>query len=94
MKAQEKTRGSRLVHIPEKSLLLRQPLVEIIDCNRIILENHKGIIEYSNERICVKVSFGCVKICGQKMELARMYNDQLVILGDIHSISFVKRGIK
>lgn len=89
IKSGKKERILRQFHIQNS---YKHSLVEVCGCERIMLENHKGVIEYSNERICVKVSYGCVKICGHKLTLAQMSADQLVVMGQIYSISFVRRG--
>lgn len=69
------------------------PIVELAGDSRIIIENHRGITEYGRCRISVKVNFGCVCICGEGLELARMAKEQLVITGRIDNIA-VFRGRK
>ena len=70
------------------------PVVELAGDRRILIENHRGVIEYGNERICVKVKFGCLCICGNKMELAKMTKDQLVITGFIDSVMIQRKEQK
>ena len=41
-----------------------QPIVEIAGDQRVLVENHRGIIAYSTEKILVNVAFGAVCICG------------------------------
>ena len=66
------------------------PLVEISGDRRILIENHKGIIRYGKEKICVKVKFGTVAICGEKLSLAYMTGEKLVICGEIESVTLIK----
>lgn len=68
------------------------PIVELAGDRRVLIENHKGVIEYGNERICVKVQYGCLCICGNKIELAKMTKDQLVITGTIDSVIVRRKG--
>lgn len=67
------------------------PLVEIVGCRRVLVENHKGISMYGCKEIHVNVSYGQLCICGEGLELARMTNKQLVITGKIDSISICRR---
>ena len=67
------------------------PIVEIAGDSRVLIERHNGMTEYSRERICVKVRYGCVCVCGCGLELQRMSRDQLVIRGKIESISLHRR---
>lgn len=69
-----------------------QPLIEIAGDSRVLIENHFGVKEYTREQICVMVKFGLVKICGCGLELSRMTREQLVVSGQIHSVSLQRRG--
>lgn len=68
-----------------------QSLVEIAGDNRVLIENHHGMIQYSGEKIGVKTSFGSILVCGRNMELCTMSRDQLVIKGCIDSICLYRR---
>lgn len=61
-------------------------LVEIYGYRRVLIENHKGVSMYGCKEICVKVSYGQLRICGSGLELARMTKQQLVITGQIDSL--------
>ena len=68
------------------------PIVELAGDHRILIENHRGVVEYGAEKICVKVKYGLLCICGWDMEMARMTNDQLVIVGEIESVTIKRKG--
>lgn len=68
-----------------------QPLVEIYSDRRVLIEHHKGVLQYSCETICVGMAYGCLKIEGSGLVLARMSGSQLVICGKIDGISIVRR---
>lgn len=69
-----------------------QPIIEIAGDRRVLIENHFGVMEYSRERIGVKVKYGVVSVCGCGLELTRMTKEQLVISGRIDGISLQRRG--
>lgn len=64
----------------------KQPLIEIAGDSRVLIENHKGVTQYSREKICVKLNRGSVFVCGDGLHLAVIRKDQLVICGTIVSI--------
>lgn len=66
-------------------------LVEIAGDSRVLIENHCGITQYSRERICVKVKFGVISVCGCNLELIRMTKEQLIISGKIEHIGLSRR---
>ncbi len=67
------------------------PIVEIAGTQRVLIENHKGIAEYRDDQILVKVPFGTVCVCGYKLEILRMTKEQLIICGCIHSVGLQRR---
>ena len=69
-----------------------QSILEIAGENRVLIENHMGVREYSRERIGVKVKFGQINVCGDCLELRHMTKHRLVISGRIHSVVLCRRG--
>ena len=67
------------------------PLVEISENRRVLIENHQGVKNYSQELIVVNMRFGCVHISGCGLEMLKMSKDQLVILGEIKAVTLLKR---
>ena len=68
------------------------PIVELVGNHRVLIENHKGVIEYSGDVICVKVKFGLLCVQGQQLEFAKMTKVQLVITGKIQSLVLRGKG--
>lgn len=68
-----------------------QSLVEICGRGRVLIENHKGVTEYSDEQISVRVRFGTVCISGKELRLCRMSGCQLVISGKIEAVYLNRR---
>ena len=67
------------------------PIVEIAGQSRVLIERHGGMTEYSRERICVKVPYGCVCVCGCELELTRMCKEKLIISGRIDCVQIQRR---
>lgn len=70
------------------------PLVELLGCQRVLIENHKGVTMYGCKEIRVRVSYGQICICGSGLELARMTQQQLVITGQIEGLSLLRGARK
>ena len=68
-----------------------RPIIEIYSNQRVLLELHNGIIEYSQEKISVRVRYGQVCICGKCLEVMKMTSTQLVIGGEILSVHLIQR---
>ncbi len=67
------------------------PLAELTGFHRVLIENHTGVLAYSQEEITVKVSYGSLQINGQNMMLAEMSREQLVITGQIDGVLLHRR---
>jgi sporulation protein YqfC len=67
-----------------------QPLVEICADRRVLIENHKGVTEYSRERIGVGVRFGRIIVTGNDLRLCQMSGCQLVISGNIQQVELCR----
>ena len=65
-------------------------VVEIAGYQRILIENHRGVIQYSREQISVRVKFGQIIINGSGMTLAQMTGFRLVICGCIDGVTLLR----
>lgn len=70
-----------------------QTLIEIVDGNRVLIECHRGVIEYGQEKICVKLHFGILQICGNDLYLRCMTRNKLVVCGCIHGIALIRKEL-
>ena len=67
------------------------PLVEIAGDQRVLIEGHKGVLGYDDTKVCVRLSFGIVQVCGCGLKIVNMTKAQLVIYGQIQIVS-MQRG--
>lgn len=62
------------------------PLVELLGKQRVLIENHHGVIQYCPNEIVIKVSYGPLIICGCGLKLSLMTKQQLIVTGQIRQI--------
>ena len=63
------------------------PLVEIMGCQRVLIENHRGICQYSDDLVRIHVKYGVISVHGQHLVLTRMTKEQLVVSGTIQGVT-------
>lgn len=73
------------VDLPEEPIP-GKPLIEILDNQRVLIENHLGVCEYEDTVIRVRVKSGSIRVLGCNLELARMTKGVLVISGQIEAV--------
>ena len=77
-----------LLEIP-RDLVLDLPKLTVIGRNEILLENHRGIIEYSLNRLRINLSRGFLELEGEELEIKALMPEELHIVGVIHSIRYL-----
>ncbi len=75
----------------KREALGKLPLVEIAGQNRVLIENHLGVIGYSSEEIQVKVCYGKLSVKGCQLQFMQINKEQLVITGKINAIALCGR---
>lgn len=81
---------SQVADLPDE-VFPGQTLVELVDDQRVLIENHRGVREYGQEKICIRVSFGTVQICGMGLQLRCMTRSRLVVSGCIRGITLMRK---
>ncbi|NLY53700.1 MAG: sporulation protein YqfC [Firmicutes bacterium] len=72
-----------------KDLVLNLPRITMVGNIQLTIENHRGVILYSDRRIRVAVSRGEFIIEGQKLTLRSILPDAIIIDGTITGISYI-----
>ncbi len=66
------------------------PKITMLGINKLMIENHKGLIEYSQDMVRVKTAFGIVCIDGSELLLDVMDSGSLAVSGKIYHIMTAK----
>ena len=72
-----------------KEVVLSLPLISITGREELFIENFKGIIEYTQEKIRLKTNAGILKIEGSQMVLKSIADESLEIKGLIKTMEFM-----
>ncbi len=80
---------SEILELP-KDIVLDLPRITLVGNLQIYIENHKGIIEYTKQRIRISTKSGVLRITGKNMVIRIIVTEEIVITGDISSIEFVE----
>lgn len=77
--------------IGNTQLFSKAPLLELTGKNRVLIENHHGVLAYSLNEIQVKVTYGKLTVTGNYLMIMEMNREQLVIAGEINEIQICRR---
>lgn len=76
------------LEIPE-DIYLNIPKITIQGRNRMIIENHRGVIQYTLKSIRVNTPLGVIQVNGKNFELQNFGRDDVVVVGDIDSFEYL-----
>ena len=76
------------IELPNE-IVLNIPLTTIIGKNKIVIENFKNIVQYSNENIKVNTSCGIFEIVGKSLFLKELNKNKILIKGILKQFEFM-----
>ena len=67
-------------------IMLDLPSINLIGDEKLVLSNHKGIVEYIKEKVRVRTSMGIVNVLGSGLVIKEISDENIVIAGKIESV--------
>lgn len=83
-----KNKFSSFLDLP-KEIVLNYPLVSLVGNEDLIIYNHKGLIEYTNDTIRINTTCGILKIEGKGMYIVKITNEYVKLSGKIKSVIYI-----
>lgn len=70
-------------------ITLNLPKIIIIGYSQMLIENHKGVIEYTPQKIRLNSGIGVIKIEGTDLNLKNIAADDIIVTGRIKAVNFI-----
>lgn len=83
-------RVTDILEIPGETMF-RLPSLQWTGQDRLYVQNHKGILDYTPGWLVVDTARGSYKISGEDLRLELLSRDSLLLRGEIISITLQKR---
>ncbi|MDN5330988.1 MAG: hypothetical protein PWP45_213 [Tepidanaerobacteraceae bacterium] len=71
-----------------KDVVLDLPRVTVTGKIGVFIENHKGIIEYASEKVCINTSIGILVIRGEGLFIKYVLADEIFVEGKVKAVEF------
>ena len=71
-----------------KDVIMNIPRLTISGDKEIYIENHKGVLEYTDTEIRISTAMGIVKVCGKNLVIDRIRLEDIVISGVFSNIEY------
>ncbi|MDD2432152.1 MAG: sporulation protein YqfC [Clostridia bacterium] len=69
-------------------IIYNLPKVTLIGNLQVLIENHRGIIEYSTGKVRVSVNTGEIEVQGQELVICNITRDGICLEGDISGLKY------
>ncbi|WP_427339548.1 sporulation protein YqfC [Caloranaerobacter sp. DY30410] len=79
---------SDILELP-KDIVLDLPKITLIGNLQLYIENHKGIIEYSKQRIRINTNIGILRIVGKDLTIRTIVTEEIIVAGEIEIVEFI-----
>lgn len=76
-----------MLEIPQ-DIILDLPRITMLGNKQILIENHKGIIEYTPSLVRIKLNQGEVMILGYQLTLSNLQIEQILVEGTVEEIKY------
>ena len=70
----------------------RTARVTAIGSRQVLIENHAGILDFTDETVRLSTAAGALCVCGQNLTLCEVREDALIVHGSIRQISLPEDG--
>ena len=82
--------GKRLLSSPlAEDLVGGQPRLELTGGSRLLIEDHRGILEYTDTVLRVALRRGTITVVGEALQLTALTLRELAVSGRIRSIELL-----
>lgn len=71
-----------------KEIIMDIPKLTLIGNKEITIECHRGVIQYTSEKIRISINGGELIVNGNKLTINSILPDEITIYGEISQISF------
>ena len=78
---------AKILEIPQ-DIILDLPRITMLGNKQILIENHRGIIEYTSNLVRIKLNYGELAVNGTGFTLGNLQPEQILIEGIIHHVQY------
>ncbi|SDF06139.1 sporulation protein YqfC [Sporomusa acidovorans] len=76
-----------LLDIPQ-DIVMDLPRITMLGNKQLLVENHKGIIEYTPSLVRIKLSQGELMIYGEALTLGNLQSEQILVEGVVQEVKY------
>lgn len=83
-----KQTAAKLLDLPQ-DVVMDLPRMTMIGNIQLYIENHRGVLHFSNESLKLALSKGRLEVYGQQLVIRAILSEEVFIEGIIHDIKYI-----
>ena len=72
-----------------KEITMNLPIISMVGNEELFIENYKGVIEYTDEKVRINTSCGILQIEGKKLFLKQITAENISLTGTITTMKYL-----
>lgn len=78
----------------QHDVALNLPALHMTGGERLLVENHRGLLEYGRARIRIASTAGTIEIVGEGLDIKSVGREDVLIIGAIASVNIIRSAVK
>ncbi|WP_211745488.1 sporulation protein YqfC [Paenibacillus sp. Marseille-Q4541] len=79
---------SEVLDLPQ-DVLFDMPRLTLIGSKQLYIENHRGVVHFSGEKLVLDLSVGRLEVSGEKLVIRNIMPEEVAVEGLIKSIQYL-----
>lgn len=84
-----RTRLAQWLDLP-RDVVLNLPRISVVGDLQILVQNHRGVMEYTPQRIVIGMEHGAIEITGDDLAIGNIHNEEVNIAGRLKAIQLLR----
>jgi sporulation protein YqfC len=81
---------SHVIDLPP-DVTLDMPRLTLIGNQRLLIENHRGVIHFTNEELKLEIHNGVIELLGSGLMISTISLEEILIEGRIDELKYIER---
>ncbi|MCL4425712.1 MAG: sporulation protein YqfC [Firmicutes bacterium] len=73
-------------------VVLNLPRLTMVGNLQVIIENHRGVVEYSPRKVIIAYNQGRVILEGEELVIGTIQSEEIAVTGRVNSLLFCQKG--
>ncbi|NMO94830.1 sporulation protein YqfC [Paenibacillus lemnae] len=82
-----------ILDLPQ-DLLFDLPRLTLIGNHELHIENHRGVIQFTSEKLVLSLNDGALEISGSGLSIRAIQSTEVTVAGKVQHIQYIERGGK